>query len=130
MPPPNPLQPGASLSDILTAAQNITQGLNGIYQTLLSIYGAQYGLLTTGQLTTTTLIKTGRVRVAGVSQVVGAAVSFLNDIDTAGGITAGNRIYEISATHGYYPTPGLIVATGLVFTPGAGAGVAVFYAAG
>ena len=132
MPPPQipmTLTPGASLSDILTSAINLTQALNGVYNTLTNIYGAEYGIISTGQLSASTLIKPGRSRVAGISVVAGAAVSYLHDIGTAGGAGTGNRIYEISATHGFYPVS-LIFDTGLVFAPGASVAATIFYTPG
>ena len=123
---PPGLTAGASLSDILSTAQNIVTALNGFRTAFDAFRNGVVPTVSTGQLSASTLVRYGRTRLLGVSMIGGAAVSLLHDTATIAGAGAGNKVYEISATHGFYPV-NMVFNNGLVFVPGASALVALFY---
>ena len=112
----------ASLDDILTAIKGGVNALNGNTQAT----NRTTPTLTSGQLAADTLVQSGFVRVTGVSVTTAGAVGGLYDAATIGGAGAGQEIYSVAATLGFVPL-NMVFANGLVYKPGAGQKVTIFY---
>lgn len=69
--PPQPPQPGASLSDILTSIKNLVIALNGATQAFNNVNGVS----TTEAISTTTVVKTTPGRVASVSIITAGSTT-------------------------------------------------------
>ena len=126
--PPNISQPpggvaAGTLLNILSALQSIAQSLIAGVTELTKRTPNQ----TSGQLSADTLVFTGFVRVSGISVVAaGSPVGTLNDAGTIATSAAGNVIFEIPGTVGYYPVD-LIFANGCVYKVGTSEKVAIFF---
>lgn len=122
--PPNegPFSPSALLNignTLQSVAQNIVQAV--------SILSKFIPTLTSGQLSANTLVQTGTIRVIGISVVVGnAAAGGLYDASTIAGAGAGQQIYQIPSTAGYYPVQ-MLLNNGLVYKTGTSEKIAIFY---
>lgn len=112
----------ASASDVLSSLQNVVQAINA--QT--RVEGALTPTNTSGQLSANTLIQTGFVRVTGVSVETAGAAGTLNDAATIALAVSGTEIFTTPATAGFYPV-NMVFLNGLVYKPGSGQKVAVFY---
>ena len=111
----------ASLSDILTSAQNLVQAVNGVANQYLVVQGAQ-GLTS---LSVTTLLRVGAGRVGTVIvTTAGSAVGALYDTNAAS--STANKFYVIPNTVGVYVI-NFPVSNGLVATPGTGQVISVSY---
>jgi hypothetical protein len=117
-----PFTGGSSLGDVLTAIQSLSQNC----QQIAKFLNEQSPDLSSGKLTATTLVQTGFVRVTGVSVIVAGAAGSLNDAATAALAVTGNVVYTVQATVGFYPV-NMVFLNGLVYTPGAGQEIAIFY---
>jgi hypothetical protein len=117
---------GPSTSEFLSAAKNAVVALGNITARLTAMSGSFVATQTSGHLAANALVLAGYVRVKGVSVIAGSAVGYLNDSATAAGIATGTRVYQISATPGYYPMD-IIVTDGLVFEAGTGMQVVISY---
>lgn len=112
----------ASLDDIQTSIQAAVQQLSDLTNAELK----QTPAISSGTLTATKVIQTGFVRVLGVSVIVAGAAGALHDIAAVAGIAAGNKIYVVGATIGFFPV-NLVFTTGLTYAVGAGQTVAIMY---
>lgn len=112
----------ASLADILTTAQNITNALNG-FVTATNRLIPPY---TSGQVSASALIQTGFVRVTGISVYAGGAVGALHDAASLALAVSGTEIYQVPTTEGYIACD-MVFKDGLVYIPGAGQIAAFFY---
>lgn len=110
----------ASMSDILTTAQNIAQAINGVAQTYLSVQGAK----NQADIATATLVKSSAGRVATIVVTTAGAVGSVYDANLATLTT--NKIYTIPNVVGSY-TVNMPTSYGIVVAPGAGQVVAVGY---
>jgi|APCry1669188910_1035180.scaffolds.fasta_scaffold00198_5 hypothetical protein len=111
----------ASLSDILTSAQNIAQAINSVAAAYLSVQGSRIA----PSLAAATLVKLGAGRIAVISiTVAGSANGHVYDTNTAAG--TGNPIFTIPNTIGVIFV-NLPVSVGLVVAPGTGQTVTVSY---
>jgi len=126
MPPPvNPQQnaPAGTLLNILSALQSIAQSLIAGVTELTKRTPNQ----TTGQLTADHLVFTGFVRVSGISVITaGSPVGSLNDAATIATAAAGNDIFTLPSTAGYYAVD-LLFANGCVYKAGTSEKVAIFF---
>lgn len=113
----------ASLSDILTSVQQGVQAFNGFTLELAK----RSPPFTSGQLAADTLVQTGFVRVLGVSVVDGGAAGALHDVAMLANAASTNQVYEVPTTEGYIPV-NMVFKDGLVYKPGAGQIIAIFYA--
>jgi len=112
----NPAQPtgGASLSDILTVAQNIAQAINTLVQGYLNVQGAQNF---TG-LTAATVVKQSAGRIANISVIVaGSATGMVYDSAATGNTT--KPLFVIPTTVGVYVV-NLPASFGVTISPGTG----------
>lgn len=108
-----------SLDDILTAAKNIVTAINGAAQTYLSVNGNQIA----GNITATTLIKSGAGRIATCSIVVaGNTTGTIYDGASTSATTL--PLFTIPDTLGIV-TVNLPVLNGIVVTPGTGQTVSI-----
>lgn len=111
----------ASLTDILTTAKNIAQGINTLVQTYINVQGA----VNSGSLTATTLVKNSAGRVYNVVvTTAGSAAGTIYDANLAAATT--NPIFVIPATVGVY-TLNMPCSYGIVVAPGTGQNVVVSY---
>lgn len=120
---PRVLESGASLTDAITSLQNMPVSLNGIRQVLAQMVPA----LTSGQMSASTLVQTGFVRVLGIAISTAGAAGALHDAATIADAASGNVIYTVPATAGFTAV-NMVFQNGLVYIPGAGQVAAVFYA--
>ena len=111
----------ASLSDILTAAQNIVVAINSAAQNYLIVNG----LANAAKLTSATVVKSSAGRVCTVSVIVGG--SGVGTIyDTSSVSSTSNPIYTIPTTAGAYVV-NIPTLFGIVVAPGTGQTVSVGY---
>jgi len=102
----------ASLSDILTTAQNIVKAINNVAQTYLEVQGIQ----SLSNVSTTTLVKSTSGRVATIAvTTAGSTVGNIYDSNTAS--STNNKIYVIPNTVGLYVV-NIPVNYGIVVVPG------------
>jgi len=113
---------GASLSDLLSAMQNGVTAMNAFVTALTRETPA----LSSGQLAADKLVQIGFVRVLGVSIVTGGAAGGLYDAASTTLATSGTQVYVTGTTAGFYPV-NMVFTNGLVYLPGAGQVVAIFY---
>lgn len=102
----------ASLTDILTTAQNLVQAINGLAQAYLNVQGQKRAAAITGSAV---LLNTGFGRLASVSVTTAGSAGAAYDANVAGATT--NLLYVIPATVGVFVvnmpyTYGLVVAPG------------------
>ena len=115
-PPGGWLNIGVSLQAI---AQNIIQAVTELQQLMPS--------LSSGHMSADTLVTAGFVRVLGISvTVAGSPTGFLHDAATLATAGSTNDIYAIPSAVGFYPVQ-LICQKGLVYKPGTGEHITVFY---
>jgi hypothetical protein len=115
---------GPSLTDVLTTFQNLVQATSTVGNELIKVNATS----TTGQLTANTLVQSGLVRVLGLSVSTAGAAGTLHDAATIVAADTTNIIYTVAATAAYYPFfPAMLVTQGLVYKPGAGQKVTIFY---
>ena len=112
----------ASLDDILTALKGGVQALNGATQATNRTTPTG----TSGQLAANTLVQTGFVRVTGIAVIAAGAVGGLYDAATLAAAGSGQQVFTVPASVGYIPV-NMVFAEGLVYKPGAGQTVAIFY---
>jgi len=112
----------ASLDDIQTTIQSI----NTTLADTVNAYLKQVPSTSSGALSASQIIQTGFVRVTGVSVVVGGAAGALHDVRALADIAAGNKLYVVGTTPGFYPV-NLIFPKGLAYAPGAGQTAAIMY---
>jgi len=110
----------ASLSDILTAAQNIVKAINGAAQTYLSVQGTA----NVAGMTAATVVKASAGRVCTVSVIVGGAAGAIYDATSASATT--NQIYVTPTTAGVYVV-NIPTQYGIVVAPGSGQTLTVGY---
>ena len=111
----------ASLTDILTAAQNIVTALNNASKTYLNVNGTTNA----AALTAATVVKSSSGRVCSVSVLVaGAAVGKIYDAATAS--STANALYTIPMSVGTV-TVNMPTQYGIVVAPGSGQTVTVSY---
>jgi hypothetical protein len=112
---------GASISDVLTAIQNIVKALNNATQTYLSVNGT----LNAANIAGTTLVKSTAGRIATVSVLTaGTTVGLVYDSATLTGLT--KPLGVIPNTVGTFAL-NLPISFGLLVVPGAGQVVTVGY---
>lgn len=111
----------ASLTDILTSAQNIVTAINNVATRYLNVQG----ITNAAGLTSATLVQSGPGRVATVSVIVaGSATGKIYDAALASATT--NPIYVIPETVGVVFV-NIPVQFGIVVAPGSGQTVTVSY---
>jgi len=110
----------ASLSDILTVAQNLVQAVSGVAQTYLNVQGSQ----TQATITAATLVRVGAGRLAMVSVTTAGAAGAIYDTNDAA--LTNNKIYTIPPSLGVVFV-NLPVSYGIVVAPGAAQVVSVSY---
>ncbi len=111
----------ASLSDLLTTAQNIVTAINNAAQVYFNVNGVQ----STADITAATLVRVGAGRIAVVSvTTAGSAVGHIYDANIASATTL--PIYTIPTTAGVYVV-NLPVTYGIVVAPGSGQHVTVSF---
>lgn len=110
---PQPLS-GASLSDILTAAQHLVQAVNNLANTYLNVNGRS----TTEGITAATIVKASPGRVASVSVTTAGSTTGIIYDATQIGVTM-KPLYVIPAAVGLY-TVNLPTNSGAVAVPGTG----------
>jgi hypothetical protein len=110
----------ASLSDILTTAQNLVQAVNGLAQSYLGVQGTK----NQADVSTATLIQSGPGRLATIVVTTAGAVGAVYDANSASLTT--NKIYTIQNVVGSY-TVNMPTKYGIVIAPGAGQVVAIGY---
>jgi len=112
-----------SLTNILTAAQNIVTALNGEAQTTLQIAGNKN---VTG-MTAQTVVSINPGRMCSVAVIVaGSASGSIYDASSTATATSARLLVTIQNTVGVYVI-NMPVAYGIVVTPGTGMTVAVSY---
>lgn len=126
MPPPNQPalpQPGASLSDLLTAVKNLVIALNGATQAFKDVNG----LSTAEGLTAATVIKGSPGRVASVSIITaGSTTGMIYDsVDTNVTTAPLWVIPETAAASGEPYVVNLPTDSGILVVPGTGMKVTV-----
>jgi hypothetical protein len=104
----------ASLSDVITVAQNIAQAINTLAQGYLNVQGAQNF---TG-LTTPTVVKTSAGRIAIISVIVAGSTPGMV-YDSAATTSTVRPLYVIPNTVGVYVVS-LPASYGVLVTPGTG----------
>ena len=112
----------ASISDLVTVGQNQVTATNNLQKT----YAQTVPVSTSGTLAADTLIQTGFVRVTGISVVVAGAAGGLYDAATIAAKGSGNLSYVTQATINFDPV-NMVFANGLVYSPGSGQTVVVYY---
>lgn len=114
----------SSLTDILTSLQNGVQAV----QTLAGETAKGFPAVTSGQLAADTLVQNGFVRVLGIAVVAGgSAAGGLYDAATIAGAGSGQKVFNIATTAAAYTAVNLVFANGLVYKPGSGQIVTLFY---
>lgn len=112
-----PPQPGASLSDILTAIKNLVIALNGATQAFKEVNG----LSTTEGITAPTVVKASPGRLASVSvTVAGSAAGMIYDSSNT---TQANAVWVIPsaiATNGEPYVVNMACDSGILVVPGTG----------
>ena len=112
----------ASLDDIQNSFISANQTLADLVNATLKKVPSD----SSGTLDATKVIQTKFVRVTGISVVVGGVAGALHDVAAIGDIAAGNKIFEVPITAGYYPV-NLVFVNGLAYEPGAGQSAAIMY---
>ena len=112
----------ASLDDILTSLKGAVNAINGV----ALAFNHQVPANSSGQLSVDTLVQTGFMRVTGISVGTAGAVGTLYDASSLAAAAAGNAIYVAPASLGYIPL-NMVFTAGLVYKPGAGQKVTLFY---
>lgn len=111
----------ASLSDLLTAAQNIVQAINGVAQTYLAVQGIK----NVPDISSAMLAKSSAGRVATVVvTTAGSATGLIYDSTSTTAPTF--KVFVIPMTVGVYVV-NMPVGYGIVVAPGAGQVVTVSY---
>jgi hypothetical protein len=111
----------ASLSDILSSAQNLVTAVNTAFQSYLSVQGK----LNHADISSATLVQQGPGRVCMVVVLVaGSTVGAIYDANASA--STSNKIYVIPMTVGvvFLNMP---VTSGIVVAPGTGQHVAISY---
>ena len=108
--------------NIVTILQNGVQAMSDLQTTQSKTVPTD----TSGQLSADAVVVKGFARVLGVSVIDGSAVGFLHDASTVVDAAAGNQIYVISTTKGFYPV-NIPFVNGVVFKLGTANKIAVFY---
>ncbi len=104
--------------------QAISQAINTVAEHV-SLLTPEF---TSALLDANTLVQTGPVRVYGVSVTTAGVVGALHDAATVATAGGTNVVYRTPATVGYVNLfPGVLFNSGLVYIPGAGQVVTVFY---
>ncbi len=115
---------GPNLTDVLTTLQNLVQATSTIGNELIKINATQ----TTGQISANTLVQSGLVRILGLSVSTAGAAGTFHDAATIAAADSTNVIYTVAATAGYFPFfPAMLTMNGLVYKPGAGQKVTIYY---
>lgn len=120
--PPHPPQPGASLSDLLTAVKNLVIALNGATQAFNQVNG----LSTTEGITTATVVKANAGRMVSVSVIVAGSTTGM--IYDSANTNEKNAIWVIPATAASNEEPyavGMPCDVGILVVPGTGQTLAV-----
>ena len=111
----------ASLSDLLTAAQNIVTAINGAAKTYLTVNGTA----NVAGMTSATVVKSSAGRVCSINVIVaGSAVGTVYDASNASATT--NPVYTIPQTVGVFVV-NTATQYGIVVLPGSGQTVTVSY---
>lgn len=111
----------ASLTDILTTAQNLVQAVNNVASTYLNVQGAK----NYPEIAAATLVKSGPGRVANVVVLTaGSGVGAIYDAQTAASTT--NQIFVIPMSVGV-TVLNMPVTYGIVVAPGTGQEVTISY---
>lgn len=110
------------MSDVLSAIQSLSVNC----QTIARRLNEQAPDLSSGQISAAKLIQVGFVRVTGISVSTAGAAGTLNDAATAALAGAGNVIYSVAATAGFFPV-NMVFHDGLVYLPGAAQVATIFY---
>lgn len=120
---PSTPQPGASLSDLLTAVKNLVIALNGATQAFKQVNGVS----TTEAITKATVVKTSAGRVASVSIITaGSASGMIYDSASASVTTAPLWVIpEAPASDGEPYVVNLPTDSGIFVSPGTGQSVTV-----
>lgn len=113
---------GASLSDILTALQNLVKA-NNIQADSTNALSPH---LTSGQLSTSTVITTGFTRLLGLSIVQGGSIGALYDTASLNGAALNNQGYVVPTTVGFTPL-NMVFTNGVVYAPGTSQRAVFFY---
>ena len=113
-----------SVSDILTALQDLVRATNAVVDGLAAL-APHY---TSGQVIASRLVQTGFVRVLGVSVIsAGAGAGILYDTNTLAGAISATAIYPVAATTGYTALD-MVFQNGLVYIPSSAQAATIFYA--
>lgn len=112
----------ASLDDILTALKGAVNAVNSV---TLALYH-QTPATSSGQLSVDVLVQAGFVRLTGIAVSTGGTGGTLYDAASLAAAAAGNATYVIPASLGYQAY-NMVFTNGLVYKPGAGQKVTLFY---
>lgn len=119
---PQTPQPGASLSDLLTAVKNLVIALNGATQAFKNVSGVS----TTEAITSPTVVKASPGRVASVSIITaGSATGMI--YDSASQTQSGKLwvIPESAASNGEPYVVNMPTDSGILVVPGTGQSVTI-----
>lgn len=119
---PQTQQPGASLSDLLTAVKNLVVALNGATQAFKDVNGAS----TTEGIKAATVVKTTPGRVASVSIIVSGSTTGM--IYDSASIAQNMPLWVIPATAATNGEPYVVnmpTDSGILVVPGSGMSVSV-----
>lgn len=114
---PQAPQPGASLSDLLTAVKNLVIALNGATQAFRQVNG----ISTTEGITSATVVKTSAGRVASVSVITAGSTAGM--IYDSASIVQSNPLWVIPAAASSTGDPYVVnlpANTGILVVPGTG----------
>lgn len=115
-------QPGASLSDLLTAVKNLVIALNGATQAFKQVNG----LSTTEGITAATVVKASAGRVASVSVIVaGSTTGMIYDSANTTQVMPLWVIPMAAGSNGEPYVVGMPCDAGILVVPGTGQTVAV-----
>lgn len=116
-------QPGASLSDILTAIKNLVVALNGATQA----YKQVNGLSTTEAIKVATVVKTSAGRVASVSIITAGSTSGMIYDSASTQVTSAPLwvIPEVANANGEPYVVNLPTDSGILVVPGTGQSITI-----
>lgn len=111
-----------SLSDVLTTLKAIAAAINSMATETAHGFPTD----SSQQLAANTLVQVGFVRVTGMAVVTAGVAGGLYDAATVAGAGSGQQVATVPATVGYTPM-NMVFETGLVYKPGAGQVITLFY---
>lgn len=121
-PVPQPPQPGASLSDILTAIKNLVLALNGAAQAFIQVNG----LSSLEGITAATVVKASAGRVAAVSVITaGSTTGMIYDSANTTQSMPLWVIPEAAATNGQPYVVNMPCDVGILVVPGTGQKISI-----